>query len=459
MLLALATVATAWSGYQATRWNGEQAKAASRASAIRIEAARAQGLAEAQTAGRRRDLHPVGRRVRAGRDRAGGLLLRPLPRGVQARRERVDRHEAAADAGRPADAVRDAGVPTRRSRRGRPSWTREAEESAATVLRNIQNASNYVLGVVLFAVALFFAGMSREAQHSAAAPHPARLRRRRVPRRRSCGPRRSPSASRSDAPARLTLRGSARRTPAPSASSSAARPRGRRPGRPGTRATRRRPGMPPTARTWSTARGCASRPDRATAPATSRRSKPSGEDFSLRTKIGPRIERSSSAIPSGACSAKKARCSFENSLRSGRSPATASRTVRRLGAPLIRARAHEASGDRVDLDAEARRAAERRGSSEGTTGRSFTTVSSPFFCDRRARTTRPVLVERQVRRVEEEHLADLRLQRIDPERPHGRALRARRAPSASARRCRRPSRARRVARARSSESVVRGGGG
>ena len=31
------------------------------------------------------------------------------------------------------------------------------------------------------------------------------------------------------------------------------------------------------------------------------------------------------------------------------------------------------------------------GSSEGTTGRSFTTVSSPFFCDLRARTTRPCL--------------------------------------------------------------------
>ena len=36
----------------------------------------------------------------------------------------------------------------------------EAEGSAATVRRNIQRASNYVLGVVLFSVALFFAGMS-----------------------------------------------------------------------------------------------------------------------------------------------------------------------------------------------------------------------------------------------------------------------------------------------------------
>ena len=36
----------------------------------------------------------------------------------------------------------------------------EAELSAAQVRRNIQRASNYILGVVLFSVALFFAGMS-----------------------------------------------------------------------------------------------------------------------------------------------------------------------------------------------------------------------------------------------------------------------------------------------------------
>src|ERR1700750_111242 len=48
VLLALATVATAWSGYQASRWNGEQAKAASRTTGIRILAARAQGLAQAE---------------------------------------------------------------------------------------------------------------------------------------------------------------------------------------------------------------------------------------------------------------------------------------------------------------------------------------------------------------------------------------------------------------------------
>ena len=49
VLLALAAVATAWSSYQSTRWNGEQAKGAARVNALRIDAARAQGLAQSQT--------------------------------------------------------------------------------------------------------------------------------------------------------------------------------------------------------------------------------------------------------------------------------------------------------------------------------------------------------------------------------------------------------------------------
>jgi hypothetical protein len=41
-------VATAWSSYQATRWNGEQAKTSGRVNKTRIEAARASDLANAQ---------------------------------------------------------------------------------------------------------------------------------------------------------------------------------------------------------------------------------------------------------------------------------------------------------------------------------------------------------------------------------------------------------------------------
>src|SRR4029077_15212495 len=49
VLLSVATVATAWSGYQSTRWNGEQAKAGARANALRIESAKAAGLANTET--------------------------------------------------------------------------------------------------------------------------------------------------------------------------------------------------------------------------------------------------------------------------------------------------------------------------------------------------------------------------------------------------------------------------
>ena len=49
LLLVVAALGTSWSSYQATRWNGEQAAAASRTSAVRISAARAQGLSQAQT--------------------------------------------------------------------------------------------------------------------------------------------------------------------------------------------------------------------------------------------------------------------------------------------------------------------------------------------------------------------------------------------------------------------------
>ena len=48
ILLAVAAVATAWSSYQASRWNGEQTKQSGTANRLRIEAARAQGLSEAQ---------------------------------------------------------------------------------------------------------------------------------------------------------------------------------------------------------------------------------------------------------------------------------------------------------------------------------------------------------------------------------------------------------------------------
>jgi hypothetical protein len=159
VLLAVAAVATAWSSYQATRWNGEQAKATSRTNALRIDAARAQGLSEAQKqvdvatfmqwvdAYARQERELVAFYSKRFRKEfkpamAAWIATRPLenanapltpfamPQYELAAEEEADRLSA------------------------------EAELSAATVRLNIQRSSNYVLGVVLFAVSLFFAGMS-----------------------------------------------------------------------------------------------------------------------------------------------------------------------------------------------------------------------------------------------------------------------------------------------------------
>jgi hypothetical protein len=49
VVLAVAALAIAWSGYQASRWTGEQAKAFSRANAARVKSTRWSNLANSQT--------------------------------------------------------------------------------------------------------------------------------------------------------------------------------------------------------------------------------------------------------------------------------------------------------------------------------------------------------------------------------------------------------------------------
>jgi len=159
VLLAVAAVATAWSSYQATRWNGEQAKVSSSVNKTRIEAARAADLATSQTQvdiatfiqwvdARAQDDTELATFYRT-RFRPefrpafnAWIATRPLERtGAPPTPFAMPQYRLAATA----EAER---------------LDQEAEVLAAQVRRNIQRASNYVLGVVLFAVALFFAGMS-----------------------------------------------------------------------------------------------------------------------------------------------------------------------------------------------------------------------------------------------------------------------------------------------------------
>ena len=149
-------MATAWSSYQASRWNGEQAKAASRTNAIRIEAARAQGLAEAQT-DRRDDVHPVGF-TRADETELADFYFKRFRAEFK---PAVVAWLATKPLANPDAPLTPFAMPRYRlaATATKSDWTRR-RSSAAAVRRDIQRATNYVLGVVLFAVSLFFAGMS-----------------------------------------------------------------------------------------------------------------------------------------------------------------------------------------------------------------------------------------------------------------------------------------------------------
>jgi hypothetical protein len=159
LLLALAAVATAWSSYQATRWNGEQAKTASRVNKTRFEATRSSDLANAQT---EVDVATFIQWVDA--------YAQKEPELTSFYRTRFrDEFKPAFDAWAATKPLKSEDAPEtpfampeyRLAAKARASrFDQEAERLAAEVRRDIQRASNYVLAVVLFAVALFFAGMS-----------------------------------------------------------------------------------------------------------------------------------------------------------------------------------------------------------------------------------------------------------------------------------------------------------
>lgn len=159
VLLAFAAVATAWSSYQAARWNGEQAKAASAANKARIQAARASGRANAET---QVDVATFSQWVDAYARKESFLADFYFKRFRREFKPAVNAWLATKPLRNPSAPLTPFAMPEYRlaSTAEAERLDTRAEELAAQVRRNIQRSTNYVLGVVLFAVALFFAGMS-----------------------------------------------------------------------------------------------------------------------------------------------------------------------------------------------------------------------------------------------------------------------------------------------------------
>jgi hypothetical protein len=167
VLLALAAVATAWSSYQASKWNGEQAKAAGRTNAVRIEAARAAGLASSQT---QVDVATFIQWVDATAHDDDQLAEFYVDRFR-------DEFRPAFEAWLATDPLNDPGAPPTpfamdeyrlQATADAERLDAESERMSALVRKDIERSTNYVLGVVMFAVALFFAGMSTKFSSPAA---------------------------------------------------------------------------------------------------------------------------------------------------------------------------------------------------------------------------------------------------------------------------------------------------
>jgi hypothetical protein len=163
VLLALAAVATAWSGYQANRWHGEQAIAFSHANAARVESTRAADLADSQT---EIDVATFSQWVDA-------YARHETQLAAFYRKRFRSEFQPAVAAWIATHPLKNAHAPltpfTMPSYRLAATAQAErlqakAEASAAEAARDIDRANDYVLAVVLFSAALFFGGISTRLQ-------------------------------------------------------------------------------------------------------------------------------------------------------------------------------------------------------------------------------------------------------------------------------------------------------
>jgi len=159
VLLALAALSTAWASYQSARWHGEQAQAQTRGTASRLESTRASGVAN------REGQIDVAVFIQWVDARARGETNLEAFYEARFREEFVPAFEAwiAAEPFTNPDApLSPFAMPEYDLEATRQAARLEAQATAASeeAREDIQRADNYVLAVVLFASALFFAGIS-----------------------------------------------------------------------------------------------------------------------------------------------------------------------------------------------------------------------------------------------------------------------------------------------------------
>jgi hypothetical protein len=159
VLLAFAAVATAWAGYQSSRWHGKQAQAQSLSIAKRVESTRASNVANRQA---QIDVAIFTQWVDAYALERTELAAFYRRRFREEFKPAFNAWVATKPRKNPRAPLSPFVMPQYRLAATAEADRLEAEATAASnrVKEDIQRADNYTLCVVLFAAALFFAGIS-----------------------------------------------------------------------------------------------------------------------------------------------------------------------------------------------------------------------------------------------------------------------------------------------------------
>jgi hypothetical protein len=159
VLLAIATVATAWSGYQSSRWSGVQTVNFSLSSATRIQASQATTLAGQQTSIDVSTFLAWSEAYAEDHDRLADFYFQRFRPEFKLA---VEAWIASKPLKNPDAPPTPFAMPEYRlaATDEAERLTRKAEAATARAKVDNQRSDNYVLAVVLFASALFFAGIS-----------------------------------------------------------------------------------------------------------------------------------------------------------------------------------------------------------------------------------------------------------------------------------------------------------
>lgn len=166
LILGISTVGTAWCGYQASQWNGEQGDLARESSDDRVEASRLFGLATQQVAYDSSIIGDYAVAAQQGNDQLLAFYRKTLVRPAFA--PVLDKWIAEVRAGgTPTSLFEDAAYLDQqfgdyRSAVDRAEKTTQASQAAGTT------ADAYVVTTILLAVALFFAGVTSSFQYAPA---------------------------------------------------------------------------------------------------------------------------------------------------------------------------------------------------------------------------------------------------------------------------------------------------